>query len=142
MKSRFVAVALIASVAAVVALAGSSIAQIKIGKSRPLTTKQLMAGSIKPSHTALGNLLQGNGPADEAGWANAATQAALLNESTYTMMDDGRCPDQAWYDACMTMRKSSVTILEKVAAKDAAGAREAFTAFTGGCKACHTAHKK
>ncbi len=142
MKSRLVAAALVASLGAVVVFSSGSLAQVTKGKSRPLTTKQLMAGNIKPNCAALGAALQNNGPADDAGWATAATQAALLNESSYTMMDDGRCPDATWADACMTLRKCSNVVLEKIAAKDASGAREAFTAMTGSCKSCHTAHKK
>jgi cytochrome c556 len=142
MKKRYVAVAVVASVAAVVALAGGSIAQVKAGKSRPLTTKQLMSGHVKPHVVALSDLLKGDGPADDAAWANAATHLALLNETSYTMMDDGRCPAQDWADACMMMRKGSATAIEKIAAKDLAGTREGVGTIMASCAACHSVYHK
>jgi len=140
MKSKMVAVSLAAALAVVLGV--GSQAQVKVGKTRPLTTKQLMAGHVGLNCGALNKALQGNGPADEAGWTDAATRAALLNESSYTLMDDSRCPDAKWAEACMTLRNCSKVVLEKVTAKDAAGARGAFTAMTGACSSCHAAHKK
>lgn len=123
-------------------LAGSqSQAQVKQGKTRPLTTKQLMGGLVGPQCKELGAMLQGAGPADEKAWEMAGTKAALLNECGYTLMADGRCPDATWKGACDTLQNCSKVLLEKVAAKDASGAREAFTAMTGACKSCHAAHK-
>ena len=117
-------------------------AQVKQGKSRPMTTKQLMAGLVKPQCTALSESLRGDGPTDDKGWDAAATQASLVNESAYLMMDDGRCPDATWAEACKMMQDGSKLALAKIAVKDAAGAREGFAMVSKSCGTCHKAHKK
>ena len=116
-------------------------AQIKKGKSRPLTTKQMMSGLVKPACAGLGEGLK-TAPTDDKGWDDLATKAALLNESSFTMMDDGRCPDGDWANAAKALRESSASLLAKLEAKDAAGAQEAFKGVTGSCAACHKVHKK
>ena len=93
----------------VLAIAGGAMAQVKKGKTRPLTTKQLMAGSVGPHYTALGKALQAEGPADDKAWADAQTAAALLNESTYTLMEDGRCPDATRPTASPSRRRTALT---------------------------------
>lgn len=117
-------------------------AQVKQGKSRPLTTKQLMAGLVKPHTTTLGDSMKGDGPADQKAWDAAATSAALLNESAHTMMEDGRCPDATWAEACKQMDEGTKVALQRIASKDAAGTREAFAMVTKSCGTCHKAHKK
>lgn len=121
--------------------AGLATAQIKKGKTRPLTTKQLMSGLVKPQCTDLGAGLK-TAPADDKGWDDLATKAALLNECSHVLMADGRCPDGAWADAAKTLDEGTVAVLDKIAKKDAAGAQEAFKAVTNSCAACHKAHKK
>jgi len=129
---------------AVVALVGLSLsidAQVKKGKTRAATTKQLMAGLVKPPCAGLGEALKTT-PADDKAWAELATKAALLNEAGYLLMDDGRCPDGTWAGACKKLRESSAAVLEKVEAKDLDGAKEAFQGVTASCGECHKAHKK
>ncbi|MEI8380103.1 MAG: hypothetical protein WCJ09_08245 [Planctomycetota bacterium] len=116
-------------------------AQIKKGKTRVLTTKQMMAGLVKPNCAGIGEGLK-TPPANDQAWADLATKAALLNESSFTMMDDGRCPDADWANAAKALREGSAAVLAKIEAKDAAGAQEAFKAVTGSCAACHKVHKK
>jgi cytochrome c556 len=140
-RYRIAALAGTGVLALAVLFAAEGVAQVKKGKSRPLTTKQMMGGHIGPTCTALGKELQA-GPADDKAWEAAATKAALLNESGYTLMDDGRCPDAVWAEACKKLQDSSHALLAKVEAKDMSGAREAFTTLTASCKSCHTAHKK
>ena len=142
MRVRFGVLAGAVALAGAAILAGQSDAQIKKGKTRPLTTAQLMAGLIKPAATDLGKELQGSGPADEKGWQAAAMKAALLNETAHVMMADGRCPDQVWADACKTLQEKSRLALEKIEARDAPTAREALNAMMVSCKGCHTAHKR
>jgi hypothetical protein len=122
--------------------ANHSMAQIKKGKSRPLTTQQMMAGLVKPSFEAVNMGLQGTGPADDAAWKALATHAALLNESGHFLMDDGRCPDTAWSDATRILRESTEQLILKVEQKDAVGARETITFVAQSCRTCHTPHKK
>ena len=140
-RSIAIRLALAATLGAVVL--GTQVgAQVTKGKSRPLTTKQLMNGLLKPHCTAVGDALKGDGPADDKAWEALATHAALVTESGYTMMEDGRCPDAVWAGACKTIQDSGKTLLEKIEAKDLAGSREAFGTLTGSCKSCHVAHKK
>ncbi len=122
-------------------LSVSSPAQVKKGKTRVLTTKQLMSGLVKPQCGSLGEALK-TAPTDDKGWEELATKAALLNESSYTLMDDGRCPDGEWAKASTQLREGSAAVLAKIEAKDAAGALEAFKGVTASCATCHKAHKK
>jgi cytochrome c556 len=124
------------------ALATQTAAQVKVGKTRPLTTKHLMSGLVKPQWTLLGESLKDNGPADDKGWDAVATQAELLNESAHIMMADGRCPDAVWAGACKSLQDGTQALLAKVAGRDAAGAREALGQAGAACGACHKAHKK
>jgi hypothetical protein len=142
MTLRLGRIAGVAALAGAILVGSQSLAQVKQGKTRPLKTAHLMSGLIGPNCSALGKELQGDGPADDKAWAAAAARAGLLNESGHLLMDDGRCPDKTWADACKTLRDCSAVVLTKIEAKDASGAREAFTAMVGSCKACHTAHKK
>ena len=115
--------------------------QVKKGKTRLLLTEQLMEGLVQPNCKGLGEGLKET-PADEKAWKELATKAALLNESSFVLMEDGRCPDGDWAGAAMTLRECSEILYDKIEARDADGAREAFQAMTKSCGACHKAHKK
>jgi cytochrome c556 len=130
------------ALAGILILTTQTSAQVKQGKTRPLTTKQLMAGLVKPQTTTLGESLKDPGPADAKGWEAAATHAALLNESGHAMMADGRCPDAAWENACKMLDEATRLVIAKVEARDVAGAREGLTMVTKSCAACHSVHKK
>lgn len=116
-------------------------AQVKKGKTRPLTTKQLMSGLVKPNCGGIGEGLK-EAPANDEAWEALATKAALLNEASYTLMDDGRCPDGTWADAAKVLREGSAALLAKLEAKDHAGAQAELGNMTKSCGACHKAHKK
>lgn len=116
-------------------------AQVKKGKSRPATTKQLMAGTVQPHCAAIGAAVQ-QAPADDKAWENVATSAALLNEISYTLVEDGRCPDADWANAVTTLRTTSDAVLAKALAKDHAGLAAEFPKLTESCGACHKVHKK
>ena len=135
-KVLFIAIALVAVLGASFATA-----QVKKGKTRLLMTKQLMGGLVGPQCKAVGEGLK-EAPASDDAWAALATSAALLNESTYTLMDDGRCPDQAWADAVKMLQDGSAAVYAKIEAKDAEGAQAAFKELTQSCGACHKVHKK
>jgi len=117
-------------------------AQIKKGKTHPLQTKSWMRGVNGPVCTNLKELLKDPGPVDDKSWELAAQHAEVLNESSYVLMDDGRCPDAAWADGAKQLREGSAAVLKAVEAKDAAGARAAFGDMVKGCGTCHGAHKK
>lgn len=129
-----------------VAVVGLSVAyqtqaQIKKGKTRAVTTKQLMAGIVQPNCAALGAASK-TAPADDKAWEAVATNAALLNEISYNLMDDGRCPDGVWAEAVKTLQTGSAAVLAKAEAKDAAGLTAEMKNLTASCGACHKAHKK
>lgn len=110
------------------------------GKTRPAATKQLMGGISGPNCGSLAKLLK-DGPADDKGWATAAQNAALLNELSYILMEDGRCPDKVWKGAAETLRGCSAKVLEAAEAKDLEAAKGAFKKMLGACSTCHKAHK-
>jgi hypothetical protein len=119
----------------------SAIAQVQQGKTRLLKTKQLMKGLVAANCGAIGEGLKA-GPADDKAWEDLATKAALINESSYLLMDDGRCPDAVWAGAATTLREGSAALVTKLEAKDLAGSQEALKTMTQACAACHKAHKK
>jgi hypothetical protein len=136
---KWLSFVLLAGIIAVLSLNAS--AQVKKGKTRLMTTKQLMSGLVKPNCAGIGDGLKAI-PTDDKAWAELATKAALLNEASYTMMEDGRCPDGDWAGAAKALGEGSAAVLEKIEAKDANGAQEAFKIMTASCGACHKAHKK
>lgn len=136
---KLLALALMLTVLATVSF--SAVAQVKKGKTRPLTTKQLMSGLVKPHCGGIAEGLK-TAPADDQAWEELLTKAALLNEASYTLVDDGRCPDGDWANAAKALREGTAAVIEKLEAKDAAGAQEAFKGVTASCAACHKVHKK
>lgn len=139
MKQRF----LIAGLALAVLTASLVIpgnAQKK-GKTRPLTTSQLMAGLVKPQLVVLQEGLK-EAPKDDDAWKKLATAAALLNESGHIMMADGRSPDgDVWKQACKIMDEGTQKTLKLIAKKDAEGALASIGGITASCKHCHTEYK-
>ncbi|MDP6796076.1 MAG: hypothetical protein QF721_05955 [Verrucomicrobiota bacterium] len=120
---------------------GSMMAQVKQGKTRPLKTGQLMKGLVKPNCTQLKKGLDA-GPDSDKAWAELAMNAALINEISYTLMADGRCPDGTWAKANDTLRECSSAILKAVNSKNVEEAKKAFSAMVKACSTCHDAHKK
>ena len=141
MKSKLFVAGSLLVLTGVLVLATQSDAQIKKGKTRPLTTKRMMSGLIGPHIGTLRAGLQGAGPADDKAWEGLVVAAELLNESGHMLMEDGRCPDKVWADASKQMQEGTAAVLAKVEAKDAKGASEALMMVNASCKACHTAHK-
>ena len=138
-SSRILAAAV---VVAVTFGAGALHAQVKQGKTRPAKTGQLMKGIVKPN-CGDAKKLSDAGPASDAEWSDLALKASLLNEVSYALMDDGRCPDGAWADATTKLlRERSASLLKAAEAKDAAAAKAAMGSVLKSCKSCHDAHKK
>ena len=113
-------------------------AQKTKGKTRAALTKQLMKGLVSANCGALKKDLD----AAETNWADVTLHAALLNESGYLLMDDGRCPDGTWAKAAKSLQATSAALLEKAEAKDLDGTKAAFKELTSqSCAVCHEAHK-
>ena len=111
------------------------------GKTRLAPTISLMQGIMNPNCTALEALLKGEGPKDLRSWGKVQLHAAVLNEMSYVVMEDGRCPDKVWKGAAETLRKCSAKVLEAGEAKDAKAAQAAFKNLTNACNTCHKAHR-
>ena len=143
MTKKLMIVAGLAVLAIGVVIVGTSAsAQVKKGKTRSAATKYLMRGIMQPNCAGLGALLKGDGPADDKAWDTAACHASCLNEMSYLLMDDGRCPDAVWAGAAKTtLREGSAETLAACEQKDLEGANAAFKKMTQACAACHTAHK-
>lgn len=123
------------------AVAGVAQAQVKQGKTRALKTSQLMKAVVKPHCDALKKGLDSE-PSNEEAWNGLAANAAVLNEVSYLLMDDGRCPDGVWADAATkALRDGSAGLLKAIEAKDTAAAKSAFGAMTKSCGGCHEKHK-
>jgi len=124
------------------ALGGSALAQKTKGKTRAAATKYLMRGINQPHCAGLGGLLKDSGPADDKAWDTAACHASCLNEMSYLLMDDGRCPDGVWAGAAKSLREGSAAALAAIDKKDLDGTKTAFKTVTAACADCHKAHKK
>lgn len=126
----------------IVATVGTTVAQVKKGKTRLMLTKHLMQGVVKPHCTNLKKGLDA-GPSNDEAWEELALHASLLNEGSFSLMADGRCPDGVWADAASkTLRQGSENVIKAIDAKDLEAAKKAFGAMTKSCKACHDKHKK
>lgn len=139
MKQRlFIAGLVVAVVTVSLAIPGNA---QKKGKTRPLTSSQLMAGLVKPQLVVLQEGLK-EAPNDDDAWKKLATAAALLNESGHIMMADDRSPDgDIWKDACKIMDEGTLKMLKLIQKKDAEGAKESIAGITASCKHCHTEYK-
>ena len=139
-SSRFVVLAWALAVSLLAA--GLVSAQIKKGKSRAMKTAQWMKGVMKPNCDALKKGLDAS-PANDESWDALAVNAALINEASYLLMEDGRCPDAVWAEAASkTLRQGSADVLKAIDGKDLGAAKTAFGSMTRACKACHDAHRE
>lgn len=113
-------------------------AQKTKGKTRAASTKLLMKGLVAANCGAVKKDLD----AVEINWDDVTLHAALLNESGYILMDDGRCPDGEWAKSAKALQATSAALLDAAEKKDAAAAKAAFGDLTAqSCKVCHAAHK-
>lgn len=117
-------------------------AQVAKGKTRPAATKYLMRGITQPNCKGLAELLKDPGPADDKAWDTAVCHASTLNELSFLLMDDGRCPDATWAGAAKALREASAAAIDATGKKDLAATKTAFKGVTDACKTCHDAHKK
>ncbi|MFV2068996.1 MAG: cytochrome c [Pirellulales bacterium] len=143
MRRRTICLMLLITVGVTCALAisDSATGQVKKGKTRPMTTEQLMEGLVRPNCAKLGKAFKADA-VDEKAWKGLATKAALLNEASYILMADSRCPDAEWNGAAMKLREASAQLLKEVDAKNVEGAKSTFKQLTKSCAACHKAHRK
>lgn len=110
------------------------------GKTRPLTTSQMMAGLVKPKYLELNDGLAKESLTPDD-WKSLATHAALLNEASHLLMADDRCPDKSWEDASMILRAATNDALAAIDKKDVGGAHKAFENISRSCRTCHDEFK-
>ncbi len=121
-----------------VALSSHLEAQKTKGKTRAATTKQLMKGLVAANCGGLGGALK----AETTDWDAVSQHAALLNESGYLLLDDGRCPDGEWAKGAKALQECSAAVLKAAEEKNLDAAKAAFGELTkNGCAVCHAAHK-
>jgi cytochrome c556 len=111
------------------------------GKTRFAPTVTLMQGIMNPNCEALAAVLKGEGPKDNRGWNKVDLHATILNEMSYVVMDDGRCPDNVWKGAAEILRTCSIKIVASAQQKDVKAAQAAFKKLTSACAICHKAHR-
>ena len=137
-----IVVSCLCAAALVVAVIGDSVvAQVTQGKTRAMKTSHWMAGVMKTHSGALRKGLA-SAPADDKAWKALEVSAGLMNEASYVLMADGRCPDGVWLNAVeKTLREGSASLLKAIEAKDVAAAKTALGAMSRSCKECHTKHR-
>ena len=140
-KRTLSAVCVVAVIVGVLVCREALQAQKLKGKSRPAPTRQLMKGILQLNAGSLGAALKDAGPADDKAWEAAQTAAVVLNEASYILMDDGRCPDAVWAGAAKTLQEGSAAVMAALEKKDLEGSRAAAKTLMGACMACHKAHK-
>ena len=134
--------ALVLSLVGLAALGDFSSAQVKKGMKRPLETRHMMSAIVKNHCGALKKALDA-GPKTDEDWDQVVLHAAILNESSFMLMADGRCPDGTWAQAATkTLRGCSQAVLDAAGKKNVESAKTAFGALTKSCGACHKVHKK
>lgn len=123
-------------------LIAEGFAKVKKGDTRPLNTATWMKSVVKPNCGDLKKEIAA-GPKTDDDWASLIEHAEILNETSYILMEDKRCPDGVWAEAASkTLRNNSDALIAAAMAKDAPAAEKAFKKMTESCSACHKAHKK
>ena len=117
-------------------------AQVAKGKSRPAATRFLMRGISQAHCKSIADLLKDSGPGEDKAWETVACHASCLNELSFSLVQDGRCPDATWAGAAKALGDGTALVLGAAEKKDLEAARAAFKTVTDSCKSCHDAHRK
>lgn len=141
-NKKWMMAALLAVTLVTMGLIVDSIADVSKGEKRPLSMETWMEHVVKPHCKALKKEIA-SGPKTEDDWASLIEHAEILNETSYILMEDKRCPDEVWANsATKTLRNGSEAVITAAKAKDAAAAALAFKSMTKSCKECHDKHKE
>ncbi len=113
----------------------------KKGK-RPLKTSTVMKVVTKPHCDALKKIFE-KGPKTSEDWDALIEHSEVLNEVSYILMEDGRCPDYVWEGAAtQTLRNCATAIIAASERRNVVVAQGAFEKLTESCTSCHDAHKE
>jgi cytochrome c556 len=107
------------------------------------SVKQLMAIINGPISGAIGGMLKAGGPKDDAEWAKAEKDAALLAEGGQLLLLGARPKDQdVWLKTATQLADSSEAAMKAAAAKDLEAWKTAAAGVNGSCRGCHTLYRK
>lgn len=111
-------------------------------EARVASVRHVMAGINGPFMGALVAALKDAGPADDKQWSDVGFRSAMLNEAGYLLMENNRCPDQVWKDACTALRENAAKVAQAAGMKNLIDARSGLEGMQGACGSCHKVHKK
>jgi hypothetical protein len=117
-------------------------AKSPIAQARVAQVRHIMSGINGPTLASLGAALKGEGPKEEKDWTEVIKSAALLNEVGFLLMENGRCPDEVWKNACAALRENTGRVAVAGGSKNLEEARTGFKGASAACGACHSVHKK
>lgn len=115
-------------------------AQKHKGASRLATTENVMVGMVHPNYLAIEDAAK-DAKADPQTWKTLATNAALLNEAGYLLVDDERSLGKDWDNAAEQLRRGTAAMLVKIAAHDKVGVASDLKVVGAACVNCHAAHR-
>lgn len=106
------------------------------------SVKQLMAATVKPAMDSNAALNKAGGPKDDAEWATAAQNAAMIGEMMQLIQMANRSKDaDAWEKGAARSLAAAEASLKAAEAKDLEGWKKASAGIGGGCRGCHDVHK-
>ena len=107
------------------------------------SNKQLMAAVQKPAMDSLADMMKAGGPQDDEQWAKAATNAAILAETSQLLHMGGRPKDTTvWPENADKVIASAKDLVKAAEAKDTEGFKKAMGGMGSGCRGCHNLYKK
>ena len=115
-------------------------AQKHKGATRLATTENVMAGMVHPNYLAIEDAAK-SVKADPQAWKALATNAALLNEAGYLLVDDERSLGKDWDRAAEQLRRGTAAMLVKIADQDKVGVASGMKVVGAACVNCHAAHR-
>jgi hypothetical protein len=107
---------------------------------RLATTENLMVGMVHPNYLAIEDACK-KAKVDPQAWKTLATNAALLNEAGYLLVDDERSLGKDWDNAAEELRTTTAAMLVQIDAHDMRGVATEIKAVGAACVRCHAAHR-
>jgi len=110
------------------------------GATRLATTENVMAGLVHPNYLAIEDAAKAV-KKDPQLWKTLATNAALLNEAGYLLVDDERSLGKDWDNAAEDLRRLTAAMLVQIDSHDMNGVARELKAVSAACVRCHAAHR-
>jgi len=80
-------------------------------------------------------------PADDKGWEELRSAAAVLNETGFILIQGGRAKDDVWTKTSADLRAATGLIAKAAEAKDFEAIKAEVPKVTASCKGCHEVHQ-